>query len=411
MAKAIKETRKSNTRISKNYDIQGSTSFVIGINPDGTNVLAKKRYQYKNPNALRYKNPNALPYAESLIFSITNYAIDGGVSKNTLYLPSYIKAFQHSDTPQWNETQFLGRPEPLFTYSTGKREGSIEFFILTDYAQMVEYGYNYDAPSQDGSPELKQNFNESFTKKFQNDLIELEKIKTKMFEIQNRKNEYLQKKSFSNSADTTSVEFDEEIEEMNSKINDLDKQYENLLKNNSDLFTPYSESRTSYDNVYYNISKQNSNYNSGYGDISYTLVSTKERLDEMRSTLMFQPAYFSGDKLDFRERLKFIQKCTKPAENKSGSGFAFTKAPVCHLRLGNWLNHDVIISNVNYNYENSPWTLDGSGQVQPMYVSVTLSFSIVSEYHDQNVPRNEIKMVPLANDESGFFGGNQTNNI
>ena len=123
----------------------------------------------------------------------------------------------------------------------------------------------------------------------------------------------------------------------------------------------------------------------------------------MKDKLMFQPAFFSGDKVDFKERTKFIQKCTKPARNTAEKGFGFTKAPVCHLRLGDWINHDIIINNVNYNYENVPWTLDNTNQVQPMYVTVTMSFNIISDYHDYSV-RSE-NVTPLANDNSGFIGG------
>lgn len=98
----IDTIRKGNTtnklNISKNFDVQGNNVFVIGVNADGTNKLSKRRYTYKNPKAL--------PTAEGLIFSITNYAIPSDQGR-TLYLPPYIKAFQHSDSAQWNETQFL----------------------------------------------------------------------------------------------------------------------------------------------------------------------------------------------------------------------------------------------------------------------------------------------------------------
>ncbi len=130
----------------------------------------------------------------------------------------------------------------------------------------------------------------------------------------------------------------------------------------------------------------------------------------MKKGLKFQPAYFSGDKLDFRERVKFIDKCTKPAKNSAGAGFSFTKAPLCHIQLGDWFNHDVVITSVNYNYDNVPWTFDGSNQVQPMYVSITISFNIVSEWYNVSGDRENVKMTPLADDNLGFFGGNLQSN-
>ena len=403
----IDKIRKSNTTISKNFNIQGEESennqtFVIGIKPDGTNVLAKKRYTYKNPHAL--------PRAEGLIFSITNYAME---QDSTIYLPAYIKAFQHSESADWNNTQFLGRPEPLYTYSTGSREGSIEFFILTDYAQTVEIGYNYDAPSSDGSAENKVTFEKSFSNSFKTQFLELEKNRSERINLEKDRAALIIKRDSAISADTSSSNWQEQIDALTLTINKLDEKSEKLVQSNPELFTPYSETRETYNNVYNGLTKKDSDYNTGYGDVSYTLSSTVDRLNEMKQNLMFQPAFFSGDKLDFRERMKFIQKMTKPANNKNGA--AFTKAPVCHIRLGDWFNHDVIVTSVNYNYDNSPWTLDGRGQVQPMCVSVTISFKIISEWHKLDKPREQVRMVPLADDYgrtgAAFFGGNSTSNI
>jgi hypothetical protein len=37
----------------------------------------------------------------------------------------------------------LGRPEPVYVYSNGSRDGSITFCVLTDYGQSVDVGYDY----------------------------------------------------------------------------------------------------------------------------------------------------------------------------------------------------------------------------------------------------------------------------
>jgi len=290
-------------------------------------------------------------------------------------------------------------------------KGKIEVNVITDYAQTDENGYNFDSPSSDGTPELTAEFNESFTSKFQEKINELDQYRSERMNASKELTKLNKQANLAISGGTTpSADLQKQISDLNNQISDLDSKSESLINSNPDLFTPYSETRNTYTNVYDTIIDGYEVINE-YGDISYTLKDTTERLSIMKDKLMFQPAFFSGDKVDFRERLKFIQKCTKPASNGEGSGYAFTKAPVCHIRLGDWFNHDVIITSVIYNYENSPWTLDHRGQVQPMYVSITLSFNIVSEWHNQDKSREEVKMVPLADSDQGFFGGDPKSNI
>ena len=136
----------------------------------------------------------------------------------------------------------------------------------------------------------------------------------------------------------------------------------------------------------------------------------------MKKFLLFQPGYFSGSKVDFRQRMMFLEKLTKPAKN-SKSGFAFTTPPVCRMRLGDWLDHYVIIETVDYDYKELTWTLDGnsnsrmtdtdgasSSAVQPLMVGVTISFKIIGQY------QSNIATPPLANDDAGFFGIPSINN-
>ena len=123
----------------------------------------------------------------------------------------------------------------------------------------------------------------------------------------------------------------------------------------------------------------------------------------MKQSTLFQPAYFSGSKVDFLQRMEFISKMTRPARNslseKTNNGFSFSKPPVCHLNLGDWLNHDIIVNSVAYDYSDAPWTLDGSGgRVQPMWCKVTLNFNIIGSWGavgDED--------APLSTDKGGYF--------
>ena len=125
----------------------------------------------------------------------------------------------------------------------------------------------------------------------------------------------------------------------------------------------------------------------------------------MKSQLMFRPAFFSGDKVDFVNRMEFLSQCTRPSRNNKDTGFQFINPPVCHIKLGDWFNYDVVINSVSVNYEEVPWTfdLDFNGRVQPMWANVTLQFNIVSSWHDWDDKEAKEQSVPLAGDFGGIY--------
>jgi hypothetical protein len=140
------------------------------------------------------------------------------------------------------------------------------------------------------------------------------------------------------------------------------------------------------------------------------VIDTKLKIEEMINSLTFQPSYFSGSKVDFKNRMEFLAKLTRPAANGSdvnfndatgkwegAGGFSFTSPPVCHLRLGNWYDHDIIINSVSYDYSNAPWTSDFSDVMQPMWANVTINFNIVGSAGGGGTPLT-------STDLDGFYG-------
>jgi hypothetical protein len=136
---------KSDYRISfaQNFNVQGNQDetsiFIVGKNKDGSLKKSYNRYSIKNP----YAPEEAL----AIEFNLTNYSIDGAA--RTMVFPAYIKSFQHGDSASWNSTTFLGRPEPIYTYSNSSRDGSVSFFVLTDYATSVDIGYEFNANTEE----------------------------------------------------------------------------------------------------------------------------------------------------------------------------------------------------------------------------------------------------------------------
>ena len=385
----IIDSIKKDDRIefSQNFNVQGNEGeasiFIIGRDKDKNLKKSYNRYSIKNP----YAPDEAL----SIEFSLTNYSIDGPTK--TMLFPAYIKSFQHGDSATWNSTTFLGRPEPIYTYGNSSRDGSVTFFVLTDYATKVDIGYDFNSNTGDVK-KITENFDEiNFSPKASS--ISKTKNETKS-EIQNLKNELI--------SDSLT---DEEKEEIELKISKLEVKLGLLQAQETKLLSKgqnsYIENNSSGNNLYkYLDSFKEIEKDGEY--VEHKAENTVAKLQEMKSQILFQPSYFSGSKADFVERIEFISKLTRPSRNKSSgdnSGFSFTKAPICHLNLGDWFNHDIVINSVSYDYSDAPWTTDG-GKVYPMWCSVTINFNIIGTFGAET--RED---VPLSTDVGGFMGRRQ----
>lgn len=54
-----------------------------------------------------------------------------------MWFPPYDLSFQESSQAQWNETNFIGRGEPIYTYTNTKRTGSLSFTLLIDHPSIM----------------------------------------------------------------------------------------------------------------------------------------------------------------------------------------------------------------------------------------------------------------------------------
>ena len=421
--------KSSNQKLAQNFDPQNSNSYIIGSNRDGSDKKSRQRYTIANPYA-----PGK---AGKLLFSIKNYA-----SGDQYFFPPYIESIQNTDDASWNSVNFLGRPEATYTYNNSSRSASINFFVLTDYAESVDIGRDWKS---DNMEKIVAKFSKHFTSydKAQNDARklqqeELRKLKKQLekqvSEIDEKLNNAAIEQSTLGESDkeldisSTSIEnvsdniqkqktqerlkdeqLNSEVENNSSDSDSLNQEKEDILKeisktseaisdaiNTLNKETNYSESNNTSGNIY-NINITKNEYNGT--EIISKPEDTINRIETMKAGLMFQPAYFSGDKIDFVRKVEFLSKLTRPAaasEGSNSSGFSFTKPPVCHIRLGDWWNHDIIVNSVSFDYADSPWTLDGD-RVQPMWVSVSINFNIIGPYGSST------GRPPLATDEGGMY--------
>jgi len=353
---------------------RNQTKFVIR---DNSNLSKPKytyqRYTYENPYIL---NASSQPQFN---FSFTNYA--NGI---TMYFPPYIKSYRNAASADWVAHDFLGRPESVYTYNKSNREGSIQFVVLTDYAESVQFGFDY--PSN-----TIQNFNSSTNFSSQAEQFQISDIETKISNLQKDNSSYqdelnrLQAQAQDFNAESNLKQL---IAENNATISSLQQQLK--LFSPSKFANPYREFNGKGANYQQALNSSQSNP----WDVSTTLTY----LQNIQKNMLFVPAYFSGSKADFVTKMDFLTKMTRPARNPYNSSFAFTKPPICHVVLGDWFDYDIVIDSVSFDYSESIWTLDSNlnSRVQPMYATVDVNFKIVGAYGGGGTP-------PLATDVGGFY--------
>lgn len=102
----------------------------------------------------------------------------------------------------------------------------------------------------------------------------------------------------------------------------------------------------------------------------------------------FDPAFHSITPEGFQSRLTFLHQCTRQGSTsawtdgmsiRSASNLAFGRPPILVLRIGDFFNTKIVITNMTINYENGggiSWDLNDEGiGVMPMYAQISLNFN------------------------------------
>jgi len=398
-----------NVKMSVNYDPQNTNKYVIKETQEGTPTYASQRFTIANP----YSPPSA----KSLTFSLKNYS-----NGDLIYLPPYIDSFSDSHTANWNEINFLGRPEPIYTYNNSKRDGSITFFVLTDFSEIVLMGRTWADADMD---KIEKNIIDkkgkpvSFANKASYNVAGAIFDASGLVEKYGADNEKIKELAAFKAAQNTSTAqattgTTTAAEAGDTPVNNAEaepetaaqKEYKAILNETqanlksaidtavevADEDFIYALASETNKNIYDFMTSKSTPQNE---EIISTPGDTLERLEAMINDTIFQPAYFSGSKVDFLQRMDFLSKLTKPAEASQGSGYSFTRPPVAHIKLGNWWNHDIVVKTVSVDYTDSPWALD-KGRVQPLWAKVTLSFDFVGRYGGEGDP-------VLSTDKGGVY--------
>jgi hypothetical protein len=103
-------------------------------NPGSTNIVngKVKKYMFSIENlAWRTSDRPGFTYDD---LPVCEKGPNGG---RIMWFPPYNLKFNDDSTPNFNETTFIGRSEPIYTYKNTSRSGSISWSIIVDHPSML----------------------------------------------------------------------------------------------------------------------------------------------------------------------------------------------------------------------------------------------------------------------------------
>ena len=100
----------------------------VKIAPYAGEVEDPKKFMFSIENLAWKDNPEDLPPCE-----VGPGDLVSGEKGRIMWFPPYDIQFSESSSVNWEETNFIGRGEPIFTYNNTKRTGQLSFKIIVDH--------------------------------------------------------------------------------------------------------------------------------------------------------------------------------------------------------------------------------------------------------------------------------------
>jgi hypothetical protein len=123
----LDKTYNLNISPNKQEGGQDSTNIVGTIN----NAVAKK-YMFSLEN-LAWRTSNTPGFSTSDL-PVCERGPNGG---RVMWFPPYGLTFSENVSSNWNQSDFLGRPEPIYTYKNTSRTGSLQWKIVVDHPSVL----------------------------------------------------------------------------------------------------------------------------------------------------------------------------------------------------------------------------------------------------------------------------------
>lgn len=384
------------------------------------------------------------------MFSIENLAWRGtsellGLPKSekgpnggrVMWFPPYDLQVGDTNSTQWNSVNFLGRPEPIYTYNYTERIGTLSWKIVVDHPSILNV---ITENTLKGVPDYvaDQALEAFFAGCKEYDVYELASIFPNLsvddiISIQNDiTNEYNADTNTTVSDNTSGVNTPINPNPPNEGVIDLDGSdpaNEGII--NLDSSSTVGSESTIPDNVQgtemegswnaYGVfmpgeiptDEVQATANNQAGAGKQKKLDTAKILAKMlgeenyfnalkqddefiynslkRELKHFHPSFHSMTPEGLNNRLSFLLQCTRPGNtiptvNSDGSldterdvdNTAFGAPPICVLRIGDFYHTKIAIDSVSFNYDPLIYDLNPEGiGIQPMIANVSLNFKYI----------------------------------
>lgn len=158
------------------YSILDST-FNLNITPtkgkDSTNIIngGVKKYMFSIEN-LAWRTGSRPGYRVQDLPECERGPNGGRI----MWFPPYDLDFNEDTRPDFNETSFVGRPEPVYTYKSTSRSGTIKWKMIVDHPSILNLIVNKVLANEGDRPKVDSIINSFFAGCKKYDLYELAKI-------------------------------------------------------------------------------------------------------------------------------------------------------------------------------------------------------------------------------------------
>ena len=396
----FKNLQKSGGLLRGNKDSVLTNTFNLNIGPSiGSNI----------DDTVDSKN------VKKYMFSIENLAWRGAPELDTLpmsekgpnggrvmWFPPYDISISDTNSTQWSPTTFLGRTEPIYTYNSTERMGSLSFKIVVDHPSILNVIVDKElksVPDQSADSviesfiagcsefdiyELADKYGDFLS------LVELEEISMTASQLSppvQETNEPPQTGStgtgnVGGELEGSGVDVGGEtiIDETSESMQIL----EDLANNKS--YNIATGGKINAKKVLTKLLAEQNYFKHLEENEEFVYASLKRQLKH------FHPSFHSMTPEGLNSRLTFLLQCGRPGrtipvvssdgesmdETTAANNTAFGAPPICVLRIGDFYHTKVAIDNVSLSYEPLIFDLNPEGiGVQPMIANVQMNFKFI----------------------------------
>jgi len=163
----LDKTYNLNMYPNKREGGQDSTNLVLDTAND---VSYAKKYMFSLEN-LAWRT-SATPGLNVSELAICERGPNGG---RVMWFPPYGLTFSESISANWNGSNFLGRPEPVYTYTNTQRTGTLQWKIVVDHPSVLNIIVNKVLNNENNKDKINNMIDAFFAGCLKYDLYELAK--------------------------------------------------------------------------------------------------------------------------------------------------------------------------------------------------------------------------------------------